>query len=338
MTSSGGSNEESKRGQRLIRVTTLVAIAVAAIALIIVLGDIDGAKSELSDIRWLPLILMVPVAVASYCVRFARWHRLLSIAAGSAGGYWRSFVAFASGSLLIFTPGRVGEAAKSVYARELSGVPISASLPVILAERLNDVAVMVFLAVIGLLLFGATGELAALVIGLGALFAAAMGLYVLFRLVVKSATGRGPFGLYAFVRTSRSSVLSMLGRRALIENFIFGMIAWSLEVAVFYLAMVAVGEPWGGESFLMALAIYPLASLAGALSMLPAGIGVTEGGLAGLAVAVGGMDGDVALAATVLARAAILGGVVVIGLMMLPVTSRLQRSTRLENRTSAQRS
>lgn len=57
--------------------------------------------------------------------------------------------------------------------------------------------------------------------------------------------------------------------------------------------------------------------------MLPAGIGVTEGGLAGLAVAVGGMDGDVALAAALLARVAILGAVVAVGLMTLPVLSRL---------------
>jgi uncharacterized protein (TIRG00374 family) len=338
MTSSDGSGVDSKQGQRLIKLTMIIATVVAAIALIIVLGDIDGAGSELSDVRALPLILMVVIAIASYCVRFARWHRLLSIAAGSAGGYWRSFVAFATGGLLIFTPARVGEAAKSIYARELSGIPISVSLPVILAERVNDVAVMVLLAVIGLLIFGTTGELAALVIGLGALLATVVVLYVLFRRVVKSVDGRGPLGLYAFIRTSRSSVLSMLGRRALTENFIFGVIAWSLEVAVFYLAMVAVEEPWRGETFLIALAIYPLASLAGALSMLPAGIGVTEGGLAGLAVAVGGMDGDVALAATVLARAAILGGVAVIGLAMLPVPSRLQRSTHLEDRASAQRS
>ena len=72
--------------------------------------------------------------------------------------------------------------------------------------------------------------------------------------------------------------------------------------------------------------------------MLPAGIGVTEGGLAALAVAVGGMDGDVALAATVLARVAILGTVVAVGLMTLPMPSRLQRRSRVDDRTSAQRS
>ena len=328
MTESDGAypdelQRESRRGNRLIRVTTGFAIIGAAIALIIVLGDVDGARSELSDVRWSPLIGMIAIAIVSYCMRFARWHRLLGIAAGMTGGYWRSFVAFASGGMLIFTPGRVGEAAKSVYARELSGIPISASLPVILAERINDVAVMALLAVIGLLAFGATGELAALVIGLAALLAAAAGLYVLFRLTVKSVAGRGPFGVYEFIRTSRSSMVSMLGRRALSENFIFGMLAWALEVVVFYLAMVAVGESWSGDSFLIALAIYPLASLAGALSMLPAGIGVTEGGLAGLAVAVGGMDGDVALAAALLARVAILGAVVAVGLMTLPVLSRL---------------
>jgi len=330
--------EGAKRGKRLIRVTTAIAIIGSAIALIIVLGDVDGARNELSDIRWSPLFGMIAIAIVSYCMRFARWHRLLGIAAATTGGYWRSFVAFASGGLLIFTPGRVGEAAKSVYARELSGIPISTSLPVILAERINDVAVMALLAVIGLLAFGATGELAALVIGLMALLAAAAGLYVLFRLTVKSVAGRGPFGTYEFIRTSRSSMVSMLGRRALSENFIFGMLAWMLEVAVFYLAMMAVGESWSGDSFLIALAIYPLASLAGALSMLPAGIGVTEGGLAALAVAVGGMDGDVALAATVLARVAILGTVVAVGLMTLPMPSRLQRRSRVDDRTSAQRS
>ena len=336
MMLSDQSHNDSMRGQRLIRLTTIIGVIVAVVTLIIVLGDINGAGKELSDIRWLPLIVMVAIALVSYCVRFARWHRLLSIAAGSAGGYARSFVAFAAGGLLIFTPGRIGEAAKSIYALKLSGTPISASMPVILAERINDVVVMVILAVVGLLIFGATGEVAALAIGIGALFAIAGGLYVLFRLVVKSTAGPGPFGLYAFVRTSRSSVFSMLGRRALTENFIFGMIAWSLEVAVFYLAMVAVGEPWGVEIFLIALAIYPLASLAGALSMLPAGIGVTEGGLAGLAVALGGLDGDVALAATVLARASILGTVVIIGLVMLPLPARFQHPARIDDRPSIQ--
>ncbi|NQW18520.1 MAG: flippase-like domain-containing protein [Chloroflexi bacterium] len=331
-------NAYSQRGHRLLRLTTVVGIIVSAIALIVVLGDLDGAGSKLADVRWTPLTVMILVAIASYSVRFARWHRLLSIAADVTGGRWRSFVAFATGGLLIFTPGRVGEAAKSVYARELSGIPMSSSLPVILAERINDVAVMLLLAVVGLLLFGATGELSALLMGLAALVAVALGLFVLFRLVIKNVSGPGPFGIYQFVSRSRSSVVSMLGRRALTENVIFGLIAWLLEVVVFYLAMVAVGEPWSVESALIALAIYPAASLAGALSMLPAGIGVTEGGLAGLAVAIGGIDGDVALAATVLARAVILGTVVLIGLTMLPVPSRLQRSTRLVDQASTRQS
>ena len=83
MMLSGQSHNDSMRGQRLIRLTTIIGVIVAVVTLIIVLGDINGAGNELSDIRWLPLIVMVAIALVSYCVRFARWHRLLSIAAGS---------------------------------------------------------------------------------------------------------------------------------------------------------------------------------------------------------------------------------------------------------------
>ena len=41
----------------------IMSVIVAVVTLIIVLGDINGAGNKLSDIRWLPLIVMVAIAL-----------------------------------------------------------------------------------------------------------------------------------------------------------------------------------------------------------------------------------------------------------------------------------
>jgi len=80
--------------------------------------------------------------------------------------------------------------------------------------------------------------------------------------------------------------------------------------------------------FLVALAVFPLASLAGSLSLVPGGLGMTEVGLVGLGVLLGGLPTEVAVLAALLSRAAILGTVVAAGLISMGLL-------RLESRPTA---
>ena len=100
-------------------------------------------------------------------------------------------------------------------------------------------------------------------------------------------------------------------------NLAVGAAVWTLEVTIYYLALTALGLSPGIALYVFALAVFPLASLGGSLSFLPAGLGVTEGGLAALAVFLGGLSPETAVFSALLARAAILGVVLFTGMPAL---------------------
>ena len=101
-----------------------------------------------------------------------------------------------------------------------------------------------------------------------------------------------------------------------------------VEVLVYFLSLSAVGVSVEPHLFVVALAVFPLASLGGSLSFLPGGLGVTEGGLVGLGVLFGEFSVEEAILAALISRAAILGMMVLVGLLslgLLRYDSRLAR-------------
>ena len=103
------------------------------------------------------------------------------------------------------------------------------------------------------------------------------------------------------------------------------------EVLIYFLALHAIGMPMGLDLFVVALAVFPLASLGGSLSLLPGGLGATEGGLVAFGVLLGGLSTETALLAGVVARAAILGVVILAGMASLLALQRAPRPRRVES-------
>jgi uncharacterized protein (TIRG00374 family) len=101
-----------------------------------------------------------------------------------------------------------------------------------------------------------------------------------------------------------------------------GLMAWSLECLTFFLVLVGLGRPVTWELAVQAAFIFPIATLAGSLSLMPGGMGVTEGGITGMTQAVVGASRSVAVASALLARALILGFGFVLGLVALAALSR----------------
>jgi uncharacterized protein (TIRG00374 family) len=74
------------------------------------------------------------------------------------------------------------------------------------------------------------------------------------------------------------------------------------------------------------IAVFSLGSLAGALSLLPGGLGVAETSMTGLIRVLGDVPKAAAAAATVLIRLATLWFAVAVGLLALAVEERLARA------------
>jgi uncharacterized membrane protein YbhN (UPF0104 family) len=290
-----------------------LAVTVVVVAAIGMVADLGAVGDQLRHLRPGPVAGAVAAGLAAHGLRFVRWHLLVGVAGDRRLSAKPSALAFLAGSLFAFTPARAGEVAKAIYARRLGGSTVAGPLAVVAAERIGDVAVMVLLAAAGLLAVGAlTSHWPALVGGACLVAALGTGAWIA-SLSIRGALGRrrgvdpvGPRWLVGFLRPS-SQLVSVAGVSV---TFGLGMIIWLLEVVVFWLCLAAIGS--GGLA--LALAVFPLASLGGALSMLPAGMGVTEGGIAGLSASVSGVTFDQGLAAALLTRAVISGTVAIPGL------------------------
>src|SRR5207248_2162695 len=60
-----------------------------------------------------------------------------------------SFGIFLSGFSLTVTPGKIGEVLKSYLLREVHGVPMARTAPIVIAERLTDLVALAALALVG---------------------------------------------------------------------------------------------------------------------------------------------------------------------------------------------
>jgi uncharacterized protein (TIRG00374 family) len=321
-----------KGGRWLIGLAGL-SLSAGLIAVALAYADLGEVADRFTAADRSLLGLIAALAVFDHAVRFLRWHLLVRQVAGGRKNVPRSLVAYLAGGPMIFTPARAGEVLRSAFTRQLIQAPVARTVPVLVAERIADVAVMALLASAGLVAIGrltdnwvplavATGLVLAMLTGAGIVVGGGLGGRIPYRW--RYASER----LAAFASAARESGRILLSQRSLATAGSLGLIAWGVEVAIYALAIQVVGGVPASPVVLAALAVFPLASLIGALSLAPGGVGATEGSLAGLGVALAGLVLEASLAAGLLARAAILLVVILAGipaiLMVLVISRRAE--------------
>ena len=286
-------------------------------------GDFGDIAEALAGFRWNLVPALLGVTALNYLVRYVRWRRLVQLVSGQAPGLWEDLLVFFAGTAMILTPARLGEWVKSYYARQLYGAPVARTAPILLAERASDALVMLLLAAPGLVLFrwGWVLFVTVSVIALAAIFA--LRHRGLASLLLRGAA-RFPLTrrLLPPMEDFHESSRLLFSPPGLSWAFGLGLVAWSLECLTFFLVLAGLGRPMTWELGIQVAFIFPMASLAGSLSLLPAGIGVTEGGITGLTQAIVGAPRSMAVASALLARALILGFGFVLGLAALAALTR----------------
>ncbi len=290
----------------------------AVVAVLTGLGlyaDFGDISASLADFRWSLVPALLGVTALNYLVRYLRWRKLLQLVSGQAPSLWEDLLVFFAGTAMILTPARLGEWVKSYYARQMYGAPMARTAPILLAERASDALVMLLLASAGLVLFqwGRAIFIAAAVIAVVAI--AALRHRGLASLFIRGAERFPPTRRFLppmedFHESSRL----LFSLRGISWTLGLGLVAWSLECLAFFLVLGGLGRPMTGELAVQAAFIFPMAALAGSLSLLPAGIGVTEGGITGLTQAIVGAPRSVAAASALITRAFILGFGLTLGL------------------------
>lgn len=298
----------------------------AAVALGVgLLGDAPRVGAAFLNFRWELLPLILGLTLLNYLLRFAKWQFYLRVIGAPSMLWTESLLIFVSGLAMTMTPGKVGEWLKSFLLRERHGLPIATSAPIIIAERLTDGLAMLILASGGLLVYGYGKELLVL-IAIGA-----VGLVVFTQIrAIPLAILRMLEGMPVFnkrvphLRAFYESTHRLFSLGPLLLAVSLGLISWGGECVAMYLVLVGLGVVSTPELLLQSTFILASSSLLGSASMLPGGLAVADGTIAGMLLVLGVTnDGAIAAAATLLIRFCTLWfgiGVGVVGLLALDRT------------------
>lgn len=275
---------------------------------------IDRDKQILSRLQTLalPLCGCAALVLASYGFRYLRWHLLLQ-AQGQPTGWRAGMLAYLAGFTFTASPGKAGELLRIRYFSRL-GVPAQVTLTTFIYERALDLLVITALSLGAGHLIPIFGVLATVVLCLVLALCLVACIAPLQRVAITVAAwlpGQPVRRLARFLIDGTTSLRPLLRPGLTAAGIACGLAAWLLTSVAFAWLCHALGVvlPWH-----LALAIYPLAMLVGALSFVPGGVGTTEAAIV-LMLAASGADLDTAFAAAIGIRLASLWLAVLVGMV-----------------------
>jgi len=268
-----------KLGRRLLVGVLLGVLVYAGIA---VWSDAAAIADVFQRLPLWVLPLGCGLSFANYAIRFLKWRRYcrlldIHLATGT------SFLIFLSGMTLSITPGKMGEVFKSWLVKQVTGVPIHHSAPIVVAERFTDLLGYLILVAIGGLstapeyawvfwsLLGACGLALAIV---GSLRCTRFVVRVVARLPVIGRLAPRVDGAFASTRI-------LLAPREIVLPTLVSVLGWGCECTGFWIianAVVPDSVPW-----LYAVFAFAFSAVAGAVAIIaPGGLVITEGLLGSL--------------------------------------------------------
>jgi uncharacterized protein (TIRG00374 family) len=321
MVSSGGT--DTKRRVFVI----LAALGAAAYVGGAIAVDSGRLRDALSKLGLAGCGLVLALSLLNYFVRFGRWHTYIG-QLGRSLPIWPHLSCYLSGLAFTVSPGKMGEAVRSVYLHKY-GVPYAESIATLLVERLLDLLTIVLLASLIAL---DHPRFRPLVVGvlLIALFALAM----VTRAVVpnwierlkRQASRQRVIRLLTVAISLMRSSRHLLQLHLLLFGFAVGLLAWGAEGIGFYLVCQGLHIPIDVAA---AVGVYALAVLAGSAAFfLPAGLGGVEIVMTTLLIEFGA-PARLALIATLVCRLATLWFAVILGVVATAVVELRGQSMRL---------
>jgi glycosyltransferase 2 family protein len=302
----------SARKFRLLILSTLLAVVLYLV--VVFTSDLDAIRSILSRLEMWELGLIFGLSLLNYGLRFVRWH-WYARTLGHVVPIRANLIFYLAGFAFTMTPGKAGEVIRSLYLKS-HGVGYSDSLALFFTERLLDVMAMIFLAGLAIFQFKNFGEL---IIGCGASIMLMVRIlrHALFQGWLQGVSYRiAPARLRPVVNhlfSLLSSSAALLQTPIFFGGLLLGLLAWGAEGITLHYILTFIGLE---SSASVAIGIYAISILAGALSFIPGGLGGTEA-IMGLLLMRAGADPTGAVAATLLCRIATLWFAVFIGILAM---------------------
>ena len=299
----------------------LVLVAVVGVyAVFLFMSDYNIISEKISNfkISYLPIILLF--VSASWIPLIIKWHLLLKNC-GINIPLKKSIVVFFAGVAFEITPGQIGTLMKSQILKTSCNIPRTRTVPIVVVEKAYDLIGAIFASIIGIIILGIDFYLIVIAI----LFLAVIFFFMYYQpaseIFFKRITKTKFFSKHIDnISEFHAIVQKSTNVKVAITCILLSITYWFIiSIAAYYVLMAF---DVNVLDYLTVLAIYTTSILLGAISFIPAGIGVTEGSITGL-FTLNGIDVSTALILSVMIRVLTLWYSVCVGFIALKFTGGL---------------
>ncbi|MCB0046083.1 MAG: flippase-like domain-containing protein [Caldilineaceae bacterium] len=281
-------------------------------------SDWQDLTAAVSIFPWRLMPIVIGLTLVNYGGRLARWHWYLRSVVRAPISLRDSARIFGVGMMMVMTPGKAGEFFKSYMVKNVSGTPMSKTAPIILAERVLDGLAMIILAGLGLFAYPNPAARAVA----AAVFAVFAGFIVVIQI--------RPLAIWFLERAERMPLISrfaaqleqlyessyvIFSPRNMTISLLTGLLCWSATGLAYYVVLTGFGVTPGLMTAGLAIFIFNISTVIGAVIALPGGLGGVEGSMVAWSSRLFQLSSGAATAAALLTRFCTLWMGVAIGLV-----------------------
>jgi len=284
-----------------------VLIGLLILILLTFIGDIRQVTNLAREFPWEILPILMGFTLVNYFLRFIKWQFYLNQLGVKNFSIFSSLRLFVAGFPLAMTPGKAGEILKGVWLNEMTGIPVSRGVSVVVAERISDGIAVLLLSTLGVIAYPQYTAVFVFV------------LLFLLSIIIISQIKSIAYKLLNFTKkipiinryTSHliefyEGSFVVFRPKATLLAVGLGTISWFFEGVGFYYLLTTLGLPANSETFANAIFILAFSTVIAAVSTLPGGLGAAEASIAGMLTILVGMTPSSATFATLIIRIATL--------------------------------
>ena len=293
----------------------IISIVVAGVLYLAftIYADLTQVINAFKKFNLLLVPLLLLLSFLNYFTRFLKWDYYLSVVKVKMKKI-DSLSTFMSGLIMSVTPAKLGEVLKSVLVKEITGEPISKTAPIILAERVTDFLSLLLIAIVGAYVFDYGGNITIIVAAFFIILIIIISNKKIAIPIINLTEKIPPIKKYIHnIHSAYESSYQLLKLKPLILMTFLSLISWGFECLGYYFILVNFDVNFG---LLWASFSYSFSTIVGAISMLPGGLGLTEGSLTYLLIEKG-ITADISVTTTFIVRAVTLWFAVLVGIVSL---------------------
>nr|WP_319374380.1 lysylphosphatidylglycerol synthase transmembrane domain-containing protein [uncultured Methanobacterium sp.] len=274
----------------------ILLFAVAVYLVMIIYANLGDLLSALAKFNWVFIPVMIILVTIAYFIRFIKWNLFLKNVDVHLPLKENLFVFF-SGLSMTITPAKAGEIWKGWLIKDITGEKLSKTVPVVIVDRLTDLLGLIILSLSGIIYYKSGIYIILILVIIFACFIVAIKSETISNRLISILENRA--SKYSQdIKQMHQSFKKSMEVKYLIGMSAISVLAWFMECLALFFVIYGFEESLG---IVLSTFIYSFASLAGAVSMIPGGLGVAEATLSGILVFFG-LNSSVAIGIALIIR------------------------------------